>query len=123
MAQVPNIQYQRNVVQKGASYTVLVTDSGTIFEAITGAVTFTLPTAALATATPGLEFDFFNTVDANMAITAPSGLLMTDGNASATTATFSTTSHKIGGGAKVIWDGAKYMLLPYGTLSAVPSIT
>lgn len=81
-------------VSKGADYTVVAADAGTLFTAITGAVTFTLPAIA-----PGLgPFEFLNTVDAAMAVTgAAANLIVTDGNATASTITFSTSSHKIGG--------------------------
>lgn len=86
----------KRVVTKAANYTVTTADNDTLFVAITGAVTFTLPAAV-----PGLHFKFYNAVDANMAVTAPAGTFIVDGNAAATTLTASTSSHKIGASIEV----------------------
>lgn len=56
-------------VSKAANYTVVAADNGTLFTAITGAVTFTLPTLAA-----GLRFEFLNLVDANMTIASAGSL-------------------------------------------------
>jgi hypothetical protein len=117
--QIPSAQFTLNTVDKAASYTVLVTDSGTVFTA-SAAATFTLPAVADAT---GCYFTFINTADTNMVITAPSGTLVADGNASATSATFSTTSHKIGGCIQVVCNGTKYLMMSVGNTSAVASIS
>jgi hypothetical protein len=120
--QIPSIQYTRNVVSKAASYTVLVTESGTIFDTTgaSGAVTFTLPAVADA---DGCEFTFVNTVDQNMVVTAPTGTLVADNNAAATSATFSTSGHKIGGTVTVACNGAKYLMTAVGNTSAVATIS
>jgi len=84
-------------LNKAASYTVLATDNNTLFTA-SAAATFTLPTIAA-----GLHFEFYNLANTDMAVTSAEGTnIVTDGNASASTLTFSTASHKIGGGVEVI---------------------
>ena len=79
------------------SYTVLAADTGTLFLA-TAAATFTLPTKAA-----GLAFGFYNLTDANMAITSAGSAddIIADGDATADTVTFSTSTHKIGSAAVV----------------------
>jgi len=107
------------IVQKGSNYTVTVSDNNIHFEMITGTVTFTLP----AVGTYGLNYLFTSSVDANMVITAPSGKFILDGNAAATTATFSTSSHKIG---SALWvrsngDASKYIGINVGGTVVTPS--
>lgn len=100
----------RVVSAKTASYTVVAADGGKLFTTTgaSGAVTFTLP--AIAGIVAGWFVEFFNTVGQNMIITAPAGLLVAMNNAAATTATFSTAGELIGAGARVTFDGAKYLL-------------
>lgn len=86
----------KRVLTKAADYTVTTADTDTLFVAITGAVNFTLPAAV-----PGLRYKFYNSVDANMAVTAPAGTFVVDGNAAATALTASTSSHKIGASIEV----------------------
>lgn len=83
---------------KGADYTVTAADCGIRFHAITGAVNFTLPTKAV-----GLWYEFFNTVDAAMAILSASSSddIITDGDAGADSITYGTSSHKIGSFCRV----------------------
>lgn len=99
----------RRIVQKSANYTVLASDNGVAFSVTGGSgVTFTLPTIA-----QGLRFTFLNTVDQNMVITGAASTILGDGNAAATSATFSTASHKIGSEAEVIadyWGGSATLL-------------
>lgn len=104
------------VVSKAADYTVLATDQGTLFTAITGAVNFTLPTLAA-----GLHFMFYNLVDANMTITsAAADTIITDGDLAADSVAFSTSSHKIGGGVMLIAneDATKWISIFMGAAPA-----
>jgi hypothetical protein len=79
-------------VSKGANYTVLPADRGTVFQAITGAVTFTLPAIL-----PGYWFKFVNTVAATMQVSSAEGTNMTVyNNASASSIAFSTAGQQIG---------------------------
>lgn len=100
----------RKVEAKAASYTVVAADSGKLFTTTgaSGAITFTLP--AVAGLPTGWFAEFYNTVDQNMVITAPAGLLVGTHSAASTTVTFSTASEKIGAGARVTFDGTKYLL-------------
>jgi len=76
----------RRRVTKAADYTVVAADHGTLFQAITGAVNFTLPAIASSL---GFVAEFLNCVDANMTVTSA--------DLSADSVAFSTASHKIGG--------------------------
>lgn len=88
-------------LNKATDYTVTAADSGTLFTA-SAAVNFTLPTIAA-----GLSFSFLNLADSNMAITSAAGNdIVTDGDAAASSITFSTSSHKIGGWVDIIANAA-----------------
>lgn len=105
------------VVAKAADYTVTAADHGTLFTATTGAVTFTLPTLAA-----GLHFMFYNLVDASMSIVSAGSAddIVTDGDLSADSVTFSTASHKIGGGVMVVAnaDATKWLTFFMGAAPA-----
>lgn len=100
---------------KTANYSVLLADSGTLFTTVGngGALTFTLP-ALLA----GMAFVawFWNTVDQNMIITAPTGKLVMDGNSGAASCCYTTASHRIGSFCMVVLadSGANYYLFNLG---------
>jgi hypothetical protein len=116
---INSIAFKRWTVSKAAAYTVLPEDSGAVFIA-TAAMTFTLPAVDKGA---GCQWTFINSANAAMAITAPSGTLVADGNAGATTATIGTTAHMIGGSLTIIGDGTKYYLLQSGVLLAAPTIS
>jgi hypothetical protein len=82
-------------VAKTTAYQVLNTDSGTLFTntGAGGSVTFTLPSLVNGV---GCCFWFLATVAQNLVIAAPSGKLISDGSATNSNATFSTSSHIIG---------------------------
>ncbi len=86
------------VQEKGSNYTVVAADNGKLFLAITGAVTFTLPTKA-----HGLAFEFLNTVNNDMIIATAGSAddIVADGDAGADQVAFSTSSHKIGSRIRV----------------------
>lgn len=97
------------VQSKAADYTVVAADNHKFFTAITGAVNFTLPTLAV-----GLEFTFFNAVDANMTVTSAAGDdMITANDLAADSVAFSTTGDKIGGCVRVIADvaAAKWIVI------------
>lgn len=102
------------VVAKTADYTVVAADNGTLFTTLgaAGAVVFTLPALAR-----GYRFRFFNEVNQNMTVTAPSGKLVAFNNAAATSIAFSTASNKIGAGVEIVSnsDASKYLCLPFGS--------
>lgn len=89
---------------KTADYTVLTTDHGKMFIAATNAVNFTLPT--IADAGRGFQVFFYNSVDANMVITAAANTIVYGdaGGALSTTLTFSTANKKMGGNALIYAD-------------------
>jgi hypothetical protein len=89
--------FARGTEVVSADTTLTASDSGKRYICITNAVTFTLPTIAA-----GLTFEFRNTANVNMAVTgAAANLIVTDGNGTASTITFSTASHKIGSACRV----------------------
>ncbi len=96
-------------VSKAASYTVVVADNGTIFEA-SAAATFTLPALLDANSNPvckGVWFKFVNTADTDMAIArAGSDTMICKNNAAAVSVTFSTANQKIGSVATVYTNAA-----------------
>lgn len=95
------------VVAKATSYTVVAADRGTLFTTTgaSGAVTFTLP--ALSAVGGGFSVTFLNTVDQNMTITrAGSDVIVADGNLTASSVAFSTSSHKIGAKVRLYTIGA-----------------
>jgi hypothetical protein len=119
MGRIQTMSFTLNAVSKAASYTVLQEDSGSVFIA-TAAATFTLPAVA---SSAGCTWTFINGADTDMVVTAPAGTLVADGNAAATSATFSTASHKIGGSCIITGNGTKYYLQQTGVLLAVPTIS
>lgn len=86
-------------VEKASNYTVVAADNGVCFLATTGAVTFTLPTKA-----PGLAYEFYNTVDANMVVSSAGSAddIIAIGDAAGDTITFSTSNQKIGSHCRVV---------------------
>jgi len=117
---IPNIQFTINPVALTANYTMLPTDSGTIFTTLgaSGAVTLTLPAVA---SSAGLWCIFHNAVDQSCAVSAPSTTMVYDGNAGITTLTWGTSSHKIGGAALFYCDGTKWYAFVAANGSAAPS--
>lgn len=112
------VPYMRELT-KAADYTVTAADNGTLFNATTGAVVFTLPTLAA-----GLHFTFYNEVDATMTITSAAGNdIIADGDVAASSVAFSTGSHKIGSCAKLVANqaGTKWRLFNLGGTTATPT--
>lgn len=109
MSGIHKDQYQP-VSAKTAAYTIKPQDVGTLFtnRGAGGAVTFTLP--AIADVASGWWADFFIVADQTVTLTAPANKLTTFNNATATSAAFSTASEKIGGAARVVFDGTTYLL-------------
>jgi hypothetical protein len=82
---------------KAANYTVVDADHGKMMVAITGAVTFTLP--SLATVGPGFEVLFYNGVAATMTITGAADSIAYGDAAGglSTSLAFSTANKQMGG--------------------------
>lgn len=109
------------VASKATSYTVLPGDCGTTFFA-TAAATFTLP--AIANVEAGWWARFYNSADANMTVTAPSGKLIAFNNVAATSIAFSTSAEKAGSQVEIIYDGAKYnAIVALGAETVTPTIS
>jgi hypothetical protein len=110
---IVNMAYKPRVVAKAANYTVLATESGTIFTTTgaTGAVTFTLPAPAA-----GLIYTFFNTVDQNMTVAgAVDDKIITFNDLDADSVSFSTAGNKIGACVQVVSDGTSWLVMPMGS--------
>ena len=109
----------KRIISKAASYSCLAEESGAVF-VCTSAATFTLPAVADST---GVEYWFFNQANVNMTIAAPTGTMVTDGDAAANSIAYSTSSHKIGGAAYVVCDGTNWFTFSAGNLSAIPTVS
>ena len=94
------------VIAPGTS-TLTIGQSGSMIstEGATGAITFTLPAVATSA---GVHYWFQNAEDQNMIISAPANTMTSFNDIAATSSAFSTSSEKVGGGAFVICDGAKW---------------
>lgn len=87
----------QRVTSKATNYTVVATDNGTLFYAITADATFTLPAIK-----QGLEFEFLRASDHELVVASAEGDNMIVGNdLSADSITFTTTGEQIGARIKV----------------------
>lgn len=111
----------RRTITKATNYTVVATDNGTLFQAITADATFTLP--ALATSI-GTSFTFQRCSDHEMVVASAEGDNMVVGNdLSADSITFTTASEHIGAQihveAMLVNGTAKWVVtlphVPFGT--------
>jgi hypothetical protein len=108
------------VVTKAANYTVLAGDTNTAFQAITGAVTFTLPTIK-----DGLVYEFLQTTNNDMIINGGASAIVAVNTAAGTSVTFNTSSQKLGARARfraIRLNGTlkwEYTLLSTGTTGTV----
>jgi len=117
--QVSGLATLFNVKQITASYTVPITESGTIYNTVGGTATCTFTLPAVATSA-GAWWIFHNAVDQTMTITAPSACMFLDGLTKITNVTFSVASHKAGGAVMVYCDGTNYYAFSAANLLAVP---
>lgn len=102
--QIANIAYVPRVSAKTADYTVLASESGTIFttEGATANVNFTLPAAS----TGPWVFEFFTAEDFNLTVTAGTAdTMVTFNDVAADSVAYSTSSEKVGGYVKVFSAG------------------
>lgn len=98
------------MLAKTADYTVVASDSGTVFHTTgaTAAVNFTLP----AINTGPWHFIFINGADQNMTVTAATAdTAVTYADLQADSVAFSTSSEKIGGAIEVWCDGTTLFVL------------
>lgn len=114
----------RKVSAKTASYTVLESESGTLFttSGASGAVTFTLP--ALANVAAGTWFEFFNVADQDMIVASgDADKMVVFNDAAADSIAFSTAAEQIGSGVRVVSDGALWLVFVFlGAETATPTI-
>ncbi len=109
-----------HVVTKAANYTVVEADNGTKFQAITGAVTFTLPTRKA-----GLVYEFLQTTNNDMIINGGASHIVSANSAAGSSVTFNTSNQKLGARARfecVNMNGTLkwiYSLLSTGTTGTV----
>lgn len=99
--------------QQTGNYTInpAVDQSGTAFSnrGAAGAVTFTLPAAALSLA--GVYYEFDGVANQNLTVAAPAGTAVTFNNAAATSLSASTLNQKIGAHILAKCDGTSWLLL------------
>ena len=88
--------------------------SGTIYVATkAGTTTATLPAPSVGLT--GTEYTFLQTVDQNLVITGTADkMLVLGGDGTSQTATFSTSSEKIGAGAKAFCTGTMWIVVGLG---------
>ena len=108
----------KRIITKAADYTCLAEESGAVYTATTGIVTFTLP----AVTNTGWHAWFVSKVDETMTVAGVAGTVIADGDAAANSIAFSTGAHKIGGMCEMCSDGSKWLILQAGLLAAVPTI-
>ena len=97
------------ITAKTSSYNVTAAETGTIFttEGASGAVTFTLPTAA-----DGLYYMFVAAEDQNMTITyGTNDKIITFNDIAADSVIFSTANEKAGAMVLAFSDGAKWFVI------------
>lgn len=109
--QLDDIQFKLKVTAKTVDYTVLLSESGTLFttEGATEAeIEFTLPAPTAADA-EGAVYFFYNAEDIDMKITSGTAdLMVAQNDVAATSVTFTATSLLIGGAVMIVGDGAKW---------------
>ena len=87
---------QTRYIEKITDYTVVAADNGTVFTSTTADTNYTLPTLAA-----GLEFEFVQTADFELAVTSAAGDDIIGGNdVAGDSITFTTASEQIGARVK-----------------------
>lgn len=102
---IDDISFTQNCVAKTTDYTILGSESGTVFtsQGATADIEFTLP--AVATAGSGFVCWVFNAEDIECLVTAPADTLVAFNNATADGISFTTASNQAGGGFMFVCDG------------------
>jgi len=106
---IDNISFMQKVVAKTTDYSILGSESGTVFtsQGATTDIEFTLP--AVATAGDGFVCWVFNAEDIECLVTAPADTLIAFNNATADGISFTTASNQAGGGFMFVCDGTFWM--------------
>lgn len=102
--------FRRPISAKTAAYTCTVADCGTMFttRGAGGSVTFTLPAVATS---EGVWYEFYVASDNEVIIAAPDEDLMAFNDLTADSFSFTQASEHIGGCARVVCDGASWLLI------------
>ena len=121
--QIDNLAFKMNVLAKTADYTILPSESGSIFtnRGATAAVNFTLPADA-----DGLVYYFAVIADFELKVTCDTADTMVDFNdVAADSVAYTTASEHIGGGLMVFNDGTQWVVLamPYGLGATAQTVT
>lgn len=105
------------ITDAGAARTVTAAENGTLFVA-TAADNFTLPAISA-----GLAFEFLQTANNNLVITAPAAIIVYEHNVAATTITFSTGTELIGAHIQVFANsaGTKWYCRDLSNCTGVPA--
>ena len=119
---IDDIAFKFNVINKTADYTVLASESGSIFTNIgdANAIEYTLPAKA-----DGLIYWFYICVDQEMTVTADAvNTLATFNNAAADALVFTQAGEHIGNGVMMFSDGTLwYSVVFLGAAGATVAVT
>ena len=112
-----------NIVTKTSSYTITSSDFGSVFttRGATGAVTFTLPSAA--TVNRGEWVLFVNVADQNMIVAGADEEIVTFNDLTADSIAYQTASEKIGGAFLAISDASSWLLMPIASETQTITVT
>ena len=107
---IDNIAFRANVLTKTADYTVLASESGSIFTnyGTTGTIDFTLPAPAA-----GLNYWFYSADGGTMLVVGATNLSVAFNDVTATSVQLATENEIIGGAFHAVSDGTKWFFLPY----------
>lgn len=105
---IGDLKYKVRTVDKTASYTCLVSDSGTHFTQSGGAIVFTLPAVADST---GVEYWFasLSTANYDLTVTAPANTMVYNNVLTGTSLGFGTSAEIIGGVIHVVCNGTVWI--------------
>ena len=109
---IDDISFKMNVINKIADYTVLASESGSVFTnyECSGTIDFTLPAVA---DNAGLVYWFYAVDDGAMKVVGATNLTAAFNDVTATSVSFATSSEIIGGCFMAVCDGTQWYILPY----------
>lgn len=118
-----SLSYRLRTSAKAADYTIVATDTGTVFttRGATGAIVFTLP--AVTSSFTNFVCWFFNAVDQNMTIQSTANEMMTFNDLDADAVAFTTSSEKVGASVMVVCDGTSWLIMPMTEETQTMSVT
>lgn len=118
------ISHRLNVLAKTANYTVVASESGTLYtnRGATGTVTFTLP--AVDSTWAGVYYYFICAAAQRMDLSAATaGQMVSFNDVACNTLSWQTASEILGGGFLVICDGTSWLIFPIGEETQSLTIT